>query len=380
MYAMIVEDVFPIVGRGIVITGKYNSLKHNIKANDYLYDCFGNHFLVKGIEMIRRNSTTSDSPDKMTIGLMIDINGKNCEYFIGKLLTDKYSIVFLFSQNPLNKNTCDFDYEEEFIEAEQLGCPTGLLDIDNIKPDLKQYDIITRIIYRGWMLTPENYRQLYDKLSQNSHYLINTPEQYNYCHLIPKWYDDFKDITPLTIWSEDISDESVLNMLESFGDKALIVKDYVKSRKHEWYEACYIPKASDKENAMKVIHTFLERQGENLIGGLVLREFVDLQFTGYHPQSGMKLSAEYRAFFLCGKLICIIDYWDTGVTEYRLNNDEYKWLSSLASRVNSTFFTIDIAREINGELIVMELGDGQVSGLQGWTAKQFYSKLAPIII
>lgn len=307
---------------------------------------------------------------------IIDMNGK-----ISKPFTDKHTIEFLFPQNPLNKRMCDLDYEEEFNEVQRLGYSAGLLDIDNIKPHISQYaDIITRTIYRGWMLSPESYRQLYDKLSQNSHYLINTPEQYDYCHLIPKWYDDFKDITPLTIWSEDISDESIINMLKIFGDKALVVKDYVKSRKHEWYEACYIPKASDKENATKVIHTFLERQGENLIGGLVLREFVDLQFTGYHPQSGMKLSAEYRAFFLCGKLICIIDYWNTGTTEYKLNKDEYNWLSSLASRVNSVFFTIDIARKSSGELIVMELGDGQVSGLQDWTAKQFYSKLAPVII
>ncbi|MBA2884932.1 ATP-grasp domain-containing protein [Clostridium beijerinckii] len=39
------------------------------------------------------------------------------------------------------------------------------------------------------------------------------------------------------------------------------------------------------------------------------------------------------------------------------------------------FFTADIAKKANGEWIIMELGDGQVSGLQDYEVKRFYKDL-----
>lgn len=41
-------------------------------------------------------------------------------------------------------------------------------------------------------------------------------------------------------------------------------------------------------------------------------------------------------------------------------------------KVRSNFVTIDIARKDDGELMIMEFGDGQVSGLQQIEAKDFY--------
>ena len=55
-----------------------------------------------------------------------------------------------------------------------------------------------------------------------------------------------------------------------------IVKDYVKSRKHEWYDACFIKNISDIANTTRVIRNFVERQGDSLVGGIVLRKFMGL--------------------------------------------------------------------------------------------------------
>ena len=41
-------------------------------------------------------------------------------------------------------------------------------------------------------------------------------------------------------------------------------------------------------------------------------------------------------------------------------------------KVRSNFVTIDIARKDDGKLMIMEFGDGQVSGLQQIEAKDFY--------
>ena len=41
-------------------------------------------------------------------------------------------------------------------------------------------------IYRGWMLTPQQYKVLYDFLLDFGITLINSPTEYNQCHLFPR--------------------------------------------------------------------------------------------------------------------------------------------------------------------------------------------------
>ncbi|MFI7288680.1 ATP-grasp domain-containing protein [Streptomyces anulatus] len=45
----------------------------------------------------------------------------------------------------------------------------------------------------------------------------------------------------------------------------------MKSRKHEWYEACYVPELADAEQLASVVGRFVEPQGTFLSGGLVPR-------------------------------------------------------------------------------------------------------------
>lgn len=47
-------------------------------------------------------------------------------------------------------------------------------------------------------------------------------------------------------------------------------------------------------------------------------------------------------------------------------------MQGIARKVKSNFVTVDIARKDDGELIIIELGDGQVSGLQQIDVKEFY--------
>jgi hypothetical protein len=44
-----------------------------------------------------------------------------------------------------------------------------------------------------------------------------------------------------------------------------------------------------------------------------------------------------------------------------------------AERVCSSFFSVDVARRRDGALRVVEIGDGQVSDLVGWSAAAFAS-------
>lgn len=69
--------------------------------------------------------------------------------------------------------------------------------------------------------------------------LINTPEEYEQYHLLPGWYDDFKDETAESVWITGNNIEDIAHA-SRYLEGSYIVKDYVKSRKHEWYDACFI--------------------------------------------------------------------------------------------------------------------------------------------
>ena len=48
----------------------------------------------------------------------------------------------------------------------------------------------------------------------------------------------------------------------------------------------------------------------------------------------------------------------------------------MAGRIGSNLVTMDIARKEDGSLMIMELGDGQVSGLQQIKPEGFYRAIA----
>ncbi|AJC54052.1 hypothetical protein GZL_01452 [Streptomyces sp. 769] len=63
------------------------------------------------------------------------------------------------------------------------------------------------------------------------------------------------------------------------GPRPVVVKDWVKSRKHEWAEAAYVPYAADTARLAAVVGRFVALQAEFLTGGVVLRAFEDFDRT-----------------------------------------------------------------------------------------------------
>ena len=156
-------------------------------------------------------------------------------------------------------------------------------------------------VYRGWMLRPEQYDRLYAALAGRGVRLVNDPAAYAATHLFPNGYPAIAGHTPRSVWLASdgaVDKDALMALLRPFGDRPLVVKDYVKSRKHEWADACFIPAASDRAAVERVVRRFLDLQGEDLVGGLVFREYVPLAPLGRHPKSGMPLSREYRYFCL----------------------------------------------------------------------------------
>lgn len=283
------------------------------------------------------------------------------------------NMIVLFCCNPLDSKEVDVGYLNEYNAAKNQRVEVGLINYEelvNNNPIAATRKIFTMpetqiAVFRGWMMKPSNYEELYKALLAKNIKLVNSPYAYKHCHYLPESYDLIKGYTPKTVWVSkndlDKGYESIHRVLKVFGEVPVIVKDYVKSRKHEWFEACYIPNALDVDKVNNVVKKFIELQDDDLNEGIVFREFLKLEFLANHMKSKMPLSKEYRIFFIDGKPVYVVNYWDEG--DYGDLKPELAPFLDIAKKIQSRFFTMDIAKVENNGWIIMELGDGQVSGL-----------------
>lgn len=279
----------------------------------------------------------------------------------------------IFCADPLDHKRPDPLYIREAEAARAAGCVCSLLNVEALVDEQDAAAAIRRIapgsgreigVYRGWMLRPAAYARLYAALEVQGIALINSPATYHHCHYLPESYPLIQGYTPRSVWLKGeagIGIERIMEALRPFGAAPVIVKDYVKSRKHEWAEACYIPSAADRQAVKRVVTRFLALQGADLNGGLVFREFIPFEPLGQHSKSGMPLTREFRLFFLDGAPLLVTAYWDEG--EYGDLQPPVERFQQIARNVQSRFFTMDVAKRLNGDWLVVELGDGQVAGL-----------------
>ena len=75
----------------------------------------------------------------------------------------------------------------------------------------------------------------------------------------------------------------------------------------------------------------------------------------------MPLGRELRQFFFGGRPVLRFNYWDE--VAYAFDDALPSWVGEVTSRIQSRFFSMDLARTAVGEWLIVELGDGQVSGL-----------------
>lgn len=293
----------------------------------------------------------------------------------------------IFCSDPLRPRQVDPAYLGEHAAVQARGCATSLISYEALVDEGDAERAVRRVesggdgepgVYRGWMLRPEAYGRLYQALEERDVMLINTPDAYRHCHYLPVSFAAIADLTPRTIWlaaNDGVSMDAVMDAASVFGDRPIIVKDYVKSRKHEWEEACYIPSAADRAAVERVVRRFLELQGVDLNEGLVFREFVAFEPLTTHSKSGMPLTREFRLFFLDGEPLAAVEYWEEG--DYAGERPPVELFIEAARRVRSRFFTMDVAKRVDGGWMIVELGDGQVAGLpEHVDVGAFYQTLA----
>jgi hypothetical protein len=262
-------------------------------------------------------------------------------------------LYILFCESPFQANKVDEDFEDQFISSKENGFETLLFNFEDLTSldrfsiatkRIKPTDKLVNVIYRGWMLTPKQYSILYNDLLSKNYKLINTVEEYQNCHYLPDSLKFIENRTPKTVFEKFENENSADKLIEKskvFGQKSVILKDYVKSEKHDWETACFVADASNTDKFKQTIKKLIELRDKYLNEGIVVREFVELNDLIIHSKSGMPLTEEYRLFFCKKKLVGIYDYWEEG--EYKLSKLDTTEFEEIAKRVESNFFSMDIA-------------------------------------
>lgn len=264
----------------------------------------------------------------------------------------------LYCCDPLVHRRVDEHFASEARAVRGRGATVGLIDHDALlRGDAA--GAVSRVPrdlgpawYRGWMIPADRYAEMAEALRDRGCDLIVAPERYRAAHELPGWYPAFRDLTPASVWRPCVPREipdDLPALAARLRPGAGIVKDYVKSRKHEWDKACFIPDLADADAVARVVAAFVELQDDSLAGGIVLREFEPFD------------AAEVRVWWLDGRPALVTPHPDS--PETMMFSLELEPIEAAVHRLACRFVTTDIARRDDGYGRVVEVGDGQVSDL-----------------
>ena len=204
------------------------------------------------------------------------------------------------------------------------------------------------IIYRGWMMLPDEYARFNDALSTMGFLPFVSPSAYESLHLFPNSYKAVSADSPglLAYEGTEVNAEEVN---ASFG--RFMMKDWVKSVKGTSFPSCIeTPISQDELDGL--ISEFVRLRGSLFTKGIVIKEYVDLMRRGGKTN-------EWRAFYLDGKQLTLNRNSDQAASAPR----PPKRMVARHANLPSPFYTVDYAELEDGSWTILETGDGQVSGI-----------------
>jgi len=151
--------------------------------------------------------------------------------------------------------------------AGQLGWAVVLVDHDALcRPAAALRRLPTGTggvaVYRGWMLASHRYAAFAEALATRRIRLLTSATAYRTAHELPGWYPSFAQHTPASVWTTGRSLEALTQRVRGVAWHAAVLRDYVKSAKHAWHEAAYVPDLGDTGALVAVTRRLLELRAE----------------------------------------------------------------------------------------------------------------------
>ena len=265
---------------------------------------------------------------------------------------------------------------------EQARIPFHVFDHDALKAGdfeeafrfLGELNPEVPLLYRGWILHPTEYEQLFSELRHRNSTLVTKPADYKAALLFPEYFGAIAPHAIPAAWIDGNSPEAALTAAKMLGDPPYFIRDHAKSAKEISPRGCIV-EGTNLDRAMEsAIRELLDYRGENFEGGIVVRPFVRLRRLGQHPFGG-DLFEEYRLFFFKGSMISQTPYDHFGGT-----HGDFDTYGFLGKAIPSPFFSADIAMTEDGRPVILELGDGGTSALPPLLEPaRLYEKIASLV-
>ena len=249
----------------------------------------------------------------------------------------------LYPNSPLRSKQPDEQFAGEVEAVRDAGFEVSLFSLEDFQsgtfraaPPLPSN---AEILYRGWMLSQTEYNSFASAIVSAGARPATDLETYLSSHHLPNWYPLLSGLTPETrVFPADCDLEKELQAL---GWAEFFIKDYVKSLK-----TSVGSRISKPEQVAKVVAEMRRFRGP-VEGGFCVR----------HVESFL-LETEQRFFVI-------------GSVPHSATGEVPPIVHECAKRLKSRFYSIDVVRRTDGQLRIVEVGDGQVSDLVGWTPAQF---------
>ena len=289
-------------------------------------------------------------------------------------------MVIVFSDIPSRKTSINAHETRAIVEAAELfGCrvfaiPSNFDECETAENALSyvpRFDEPTLCIWTGFIPSIERYQSIYEAARKKNVFLVNTPEQHRLAMEFDMFYPLIQDLTPKSVVIHDSTElAQVINQLVF----PVFVKGAVKSNKDDGWSAVI---ANNLEELTNLVNQSFKRTHRSR-GKVIIREMVELNAVAV-DQNNFPIGREYRAFLYKGEILAYGFYWDEYDDSSPLSRKDKQTISSLLNevgkRMDTPFISVDIGQLKNGDWIVIEIGDGQFSGLSQIPVLELWSKV-----
>jgi hypothetical protein len=228
----------------------------------------------------------------------------------------------------------------------------------------------TTLLYRGWILTEIEYRDLHAAAEERGYRLVSSPEQYSEVTFFPNYFSKIADRSPHAVWTETPDAYAAWTASRTLGDGPFVIKDHVKSAKHKWLDACFVPKGASRERFEEIAEALRAEQGAAFHGGFVVKTYVPLKAVERGPYE-YPTCDEYRIFYWQRRRLAMSHYHDRPMSHF----DDAEF-DRIAERFAAPLFTMDIARTADDDWVIVDVGAGECSSLPpSLSAEEFYRRL-----
>lgn len=215
------------------------------------------------------------------------------------------------------------------------------------------------------------YKELEEDLGYKGAKLINSHRQHRYVADLWNYVHDLEGLTFRTWNAKD--------MIRVPDGIPLVLKGETNSKKDLWSTHMFA------ENKQEAVNVFLNLSHDNMIGQqeIYVREYVPLVRVSEADAylDGPPVTLEFRFFVAYGEVVSGGFYWSNHSADLPSvpspSQVPQEFIQKVIDRVKDkvNFFVMDIAKTQSGDWIVVELNDGQMSGLSENDPNVLYKNL-----